>query len=64
MKRAALVRHLTSHGCELLREGDRHSIYLNPNGRHTAPVPRHREIDDNLARRICKQLGVAPPSPR
>ena len=30
MKRADLVRHLTSHGCKLLREGGRHSIYYNP----------------------------------
>lgn len=29
--------------------------------RETAPVPRHREIDDRLARAICDQLGIAQP---
>ena len=44
MKRAELVRHRTSQGCELLREGGRHSIYWNPASRNTAAVPRHSEI--------------------
>ena len=39
MKRAELVRHLTSHGCELFREGGRHSIYWNPSNRKTTAVP-------------------------
>jgi hypothetical protein len=38
MKRAELVRHLTSNGCELFREGGRHSIYWNPANRNTAAV--------------------------
>jgi mRNA interferase HicA len=42
----------------LEREGSRHSIYLNPgNGKKTS-VPRHMEIDDRLARKICKQLDL------
>ena len=43
MKRAELVRHLTSNGCELFREGGRHSIYWNPSNRKTTAVPRHPE---------------------
>jgi hypothetical protein len=35
MKRAELVRHLAAHGCELFREGGRHSIYWNP----SRPLP-------------------------
>jgi len=30
MKHTDLVRHLEKHNCVLLREGARHSIYLNP----------------------------------
>ena len=61
MKRVDLVRHLEAYGCFLLREGGGHSMYHNPANRRSAPVPRHREIPDNLARRICDQLGVPRP---
>ena len=30
MKRRDLIQHLESHGCELLREGGRHSWWHNP----------------------------------
>ena len=29
MKRRELIRHLNAHGCELLREGANHSIFVN-----------------------------------
>lgn len=29
MKRRDLIRHLESHGCELLREGGNHTLYVN-----------------------------------
>ena len=29
MKRRDLIRHLEQHGCQLLREGRNHSIYVN-----------------------------------
>jgi len=56
MKRTALVRHLMSHGASLLREGRRHSIYII--GNLKTQVPRHNEIIDELARKICKDLSV------
>jgi mRNA interferase HicA len=58
MKREALLRHLRRHGCELLREGGRHSWWHHSIQRKRSAVPRHSEIDDNLARKICKDLGV------
>ena len=61
MKRRALVRHLEEHGCELLREGGRHSIFVNPALGKTSSVPRHTEINDDLAKKICKDLGVPNP---
>ena len=30
MKRRDFLRHLAAHGCQLLREGGRHSIFFNP----------------------------------
>jgi len=29
VKRKDLIRHLREHGCELLREGGNHSVYVN-----------------------------------
>jgi hypothetical protein len=29
MKRLELIRHLQDHGCALLREGGRHSVFVN-----------------------------------
>lgn len=60
MKRGDLLRHLRDHGCELLREGARHSWWHNPSQKRRSSVPRHNEIDDNLARKICKDLGIPP----
>ena len=61
MKRIDLIRHLESHGCRLLREGGEHSIYFNPANNRTSAVPRHREINDFLARRICRDLEIPEP---
>lgn len=29
MKRRDLIRHLETYGCELLREGGKHTLYIN-----------------------------------
>ncbi|MEW6202795.1 MAG: type II toxin-antitoxin system HicA family toxin [bacterium] len=58
MKRTALLNHLRSEGCELLREGARHSWWHNPATNKRSAVPRHSEIKDILAKKICKDLGV------
>ena len=62
MKRRDLIRHLESYGCELLREGGRHSWWHNPAQNRRSAVPRHREITDHLAQKICRDLGVKDPS--
>jgi mRNA interferase HicA len=58
MKREAFLRHLRQHGCELLREGARHSWWHNPSLNTRSAVPRHTEINDHLARKICKDLKI------
>jgi mRNA interferase HicA len=61
MKRRDLLQHSSKHGCRFVREGGEHSIWENPaNGRRTS-VPRHREIPEFTARRICRQLGISNP---
>ena len=61
MKRTALVRHLEGQGCQLLREGANHSVFVNRAVGKATAVPRHREINDFLARKICRDLEVAEP---
>ena len=58
MKRLDLIRHLEQHGCALLREGARHSVYVNRLRGKSSTVPRHREINDFLARKICRDLEI------
>lgn len=58
MKRTDLLKHLRRHGCELLKEGGRHSWWHNAETNQRAAIPRHSEIDDLLAKKICKDLGV------
>ena len=58
MKREKLLRMLRLAGCYLKREGKSHSLWINPNTGVVETVPRHKEIKDPLARKICKNLGA------
>lgn len=53
-----MLLHLRRHGCQLKREGAAHSLWVNPNTGAVEAVPRHTEISDLLARKICRGLGV------
>lgn len=55
------MRHLEATGCQLLREGANHSVYVNRTSRKTSTVPRHREVNDFLVRKICKDLDIPTP---
>ncbi len=59
MNRRTLLIHLRENECLLLREGKRHSVFYNPKSGRTSTVPRHSEIDDFLANKICKDLGIS-----
>ena len=61
MKRTDLIRHLESHGCEFLREGGNHTVYVNRRVRKSSSIPRHRDINDLLARKVCRDLEIPPP---
>ncbi|MFH1066837.1 MAG: type II toxin-antitoxin system HicA family toxin [bacterium] len=61
MKLHYLLKHLRKYGCYLKREGGSHSLWCNPQTGHIEAVPRHREISDNLARKICKCLSIEDP---
>ncbi len=61
MKRKQLERHLKACGCQFEREGANHSWWHNPILNKYSTVPRHKEIDDNLVRKICKDLSISFP---
>lgn len=58
MKRSSLLAHLRRHGCYLKREGGSHSLWTNPATGAVEAVPRHTEIANLLARKICRRLGL------
>jgi mRNA interferase HicA len=56
VKRKELVRQLEEMGCVLIRQGRRHDWYQNSGTKIAQPVPRHNEINHNLAKHIIKAL--------
>lgn len=58
MKRGDLLRHLRQQGCYLKREGAAHSLWCNPVTGHVEAIPRHTEISNNFARKICRNVSV------
>ena len=56
MKRSVLLKHLLRFGAVVVREGRRHTIVAR--GRTVTEVPRHREIVDTLACKVCRDLGI------
>lgn len=61
MKHRDQIRRLEAHGCECLREGGNHTVYVNRMAQKTSAVPRHRTINEFLARKICRDLQVLEP---
>ena len=61
MKRVDLIRYLERHGAELLREGGNHSVYVNRKTGKVSTLPRHREVNEYLSRKICKDLEITNP---
>jgi mRNA interferase HicA len=56
MKHRDLIKKLTDAGCELLRHRAKHDIYHNPTTGKSQPVPRHKEINELLAKKIIRDL--------
>lgn len=54
MKRTELIRRMEANGWYLLRHGAEHDIYTN--GIKSEPIPRHKEIRENLAKKILKKV--------
>jgi predicted RNA binding protein YcfA (HicA-like mRNA interferase family) len=61
VKRIDLIRHLEGYGVRFLREGGSHSVFVNRTTGKTSAIPCHREINEFLAQKICKDLEVPKP---
>jgi mRNA interferase HicA len=57
MKRKDLIKKISANGCVMVRHGDRHDLYKNPQTGKQQLVPRHTEIDEILAKHILKELA-------
>jgi len=58
MKRQTLIKHLRRNGCYLKREGASHSLWVNPRTGHIEAIPRHTEVPNLLAKKICRNLSI------
>jgi mRNA interferase HicA len=47
--------------CVLPREGKEHTLWENPQTGHAEAIPRHAEIANLLARKICRKLSIPDP---
>ncbi|MBF0468745.1 MAG: type II toxin-antitoxin system HicA family toxin [Desulfamplus sp.] len=56
MKRRKLIKIIQEMGCVLVRHGGSHDWYTNPATKQSQPVPRHVEINEDLAKSIIKKL--------
>ena len=61
MKRVDLIRAIEKMGCVFIRHGGKHDWYQNPQTKVSQPVPRHREIKEQLAKHILKMLSEQKP---
>jgi mRNA interferase HicA len=56
MKRSDLICQLEALGCTLVRHGGKHDWYRNQKTGMSQPVPRHKEVNELLAKHILKKL--------
>lgn len=53
MKQRDLLKRFLRHGWWILREGSNHIIVTN--GKDIEPIPRHKEVNEQLANAIIKR---------
>lgn len=57
MKGRDLIKRFEEIGCVLIRHDGRHDWYTNLKTKQSQPIPRHNEINENLAKSIIKKLS-------
>lgn len=56
MKQRDLIKKLEDGGFVFERHGSNHDVYIRDNEREE--IPRHKEIDERLAKAILKRRGL------
>lgn len=56
MKRRDLEKELRECGWTLVRHGGNHDVWTSADGARSEYVPRHSEINENLAKAILKRV--------
>lgn len=56
MKQRDLIKKLQSVGFEFERHSSNHDIYRR--GKDEEQIPRHREVDERLAKAILRKWGL------
>jgi len=56
MKRRDLEKLFKDNGWYFLRSGGNHDVYTN--GTDTEMIPRHKEVNEKLAKAIIKRRGL------
>lgn len=56
MKQRDLIKLFEKNGWYKIREGANHIVYTN--GEKSEPIPRHKELNELLAKAIIKRQGL------
>jgi len=56
VKRRELIKKLEEMGCVFIRHGGKHDWYQNPRTKVCQPIPRHKEINESLAKHILRKM--------
>ena len=56
MKQRELIKRLEKAGFKFLRHGGNHDVYIR--GNDIEEVPRHKEINEYLAKSILRKWGL------
>jgi hypothetical protein len=57
MKKGLLLKKIKALGCVFVKHGKKHDVYKNPHTGIVERVPRHNEINENLANHIIQNLS-------
>ena len=57
MKRKLLLKEICKRGAVFMRHGRKHDIYKNPKTGMIEQIPRHSDIEENLARNIISHFS-------
>ena len=57
MKRGALLKRIKAQGCIFVKHGKKHDVYRNPRTGVEDRVPRHSDVNENLANHIIANLS-------